>query len=880
MKQLGLNEIREKFLSFFESKDHLRLKSFPLIPKHDKSLLLINAGMAPLKPYFTGKEVPPSKRVATCQKCIRTGDIENVGKTSRHATYFEMLGNFSFGDYFKEEIIQWAWKLVTEVFEMPKDRLYVTVYQDDDEAFDIWNNKIGLEKSRIVRMGKEDNFWELGIGPCGPCSEIYYDRGVEYGCGKESCGVGCDCDRFVEFWNLVFTQFEKQEDGSYTKLENPNIDTGMGLERMAAIMQNVDSIFDVDTIKAIRDEVCKIAKVEYGKDSKQDISIRIITDHVRAISFMTADGVLPSNEGRGYVLRRLLRRAARHGKLLGINNLFLAQLSKTVIEVSKNAYPELDEKKDMIFKVLSVEEQHFYETIDKGNEILKSYIEELKENNQSILSGEKCFKLYDTYGFPIDLTKEILEEQNLNLDEQTFYEEMEKQRIRASSAREETNYMGADDTVFNKIDVSLNSKFIGYNEFKVNNSKILVITKGDEIVNNISQNNEATIIADITPCYAESGGQVGDTGTIETETGIFKIEDTIKVGNNKIAHIGKLIQGSIYTNQHAKIEVDFEKRMSTARNHSATHLLQKALRIVLGSHVEQAGSHVNSERLRFDFTHFAPMTDDELREAETIVNQSILNSFPIKIAETSLDDARKMGAMALFGEKYGDVVRVVNMGDYSIELCGGTHLNNTSQVGAFKIISETGVASGVRRIEAVTGTAALEYFESQEQQLKNICSLLKTTPDNLNKKIETILLELKDYKNQVQKFKSKMAGNLVDNLLNSVQNINGVNSIIARVNDFDNNGLRTLGDQLKNKLNSCVIVLISSKAEKVNIVVMATDDNVKKGIHSGNIVKETAQLLGGNGGGRPNIAQAGAKDISKIDDAIIKCKQIIEQQLK
>lgn len=880
MKQLGLNEIREKFLSFFESKDHLRLKSFPLIPKHDKSLLLINAGMAPLKPYFTGKEVPPSKRVATCQKCIRTGDIENVGKTSRHATYFEMLGNFSFGDYFKEEIIQWAWELVTEVFEMPKDRLYVTVYQDDDEAFDIWNNKIGLEKSRIVRMGKEDNFWELGIGPCGPCSEIYYDRGVEYGCGKESCGVGCDCDRFVEFWNLVFTQFEKQEDGSYTKLENPNIDTGMGLERMAAIMQNVDSIFDVDTIKAIRDEVCKIAKVEYGKDSKQDISIRIITDHVRAISFMTADGVLPSNEGRGYVLRRLLRRAARHGKLLGINNLFLAQLSKTVIEVSKNAYPELDEKKDMIFKVLSVEEQHFYETIDKGNEILKSYIEELKENNQSILSGEKCFKLYDTYGFPIDLTKEILEEQNLNLDEQTFYEEMEKQRIRASSAREETNYMGADDTVFNKIDVSLNSKFIGYNEFKVNNSKILVITKGDEIVNNISQNNEAAIIADITPCYAESGGQVGDTGTIETETGIFKIEDTIKVGNNKIAHIGKLIQGSIYTNQHAKIEVDFEKRMSTARNHSATHLLQKALRIVLGSHVEQAGSHVNSERLRFDFTHFAPMTDDELREAETIVNQSILNSFPIKIAETSLDDARKMGAMALFGEKYGDVVRVVNMGDYSIELCGGTHLNNTSQVGAFKIISETGVASGVRRIEAVTGTAALEYFESQEQQLKNICSLLKTTPDNLNKKIETILLELKDYKNQVQKFKSKMAGNLVDNLLNSVQNINGVNSIIARVNDFDNNGLRTLGDQLKNKLNSCVIVLISSKAEKVNIVVMATDDNVKKGIHSGNIVKETAQLLGGNGGGRPNIAQAGAKDISKIDDAIIKCKQIIEQQLK
>lgn len=879
MKNLGLNEIREEFLKFFEGKDHLRLKSFPLIPQHDKSLLLINAGMAPLKPYFTGKEVPPKKRVTTCQKCIRTGDIENVGKTSRHATYFEMLGNFSFGDYFKEEIIPWSWELVTQVFKMPKDKLYITIYEDDDEAFDIWHDKVGIEADRIIRLGKEDNFWELGIGPCGPCSEIHYDRGPEYGCGKSTCGVGCDCDRYIEFWNLVFTQFEKQEDGSYTKLEHPNIDTGMGLERMAAIMQNVDSIFDVDTIKAIRDEVCKIANVSYMKDPKKDISIRIITDHIRAISFMTADGVLPSNEGRGYVLRRLLRRAARHGKLLGIDHLFLAELSKVVIEISKSAYPELAEKSEYIFKVLSVEEERFYETIDQGTEILKSYINELKAQNQNVLSGDKCFKLYDTYGFPIDLTKEILEEENLTLDEDQFNHEMENQRLRARSAREETNYMGREDTVFNKLDLSITSKFIGYTELDCKNSKILAITKGDQIVDSITQNDEACIILDITPCYAESGGQSGDLGTIDTETGAFKIKDTIKASAGKIVHIGKLVQGQMTKGQNAHVCVDFESRMASARNHSATHLLQKALRLILGTHVEQAGSDVNSERLRFDFTHFAPLTEAEVQKVETTVNQSILNSFPVTISETSIEEARKMGAMALFGEKYGDKVRVVNMGDYSIELCGGTHLNNTSQVGAFKILSETGVASGVRRIEAVTGTVALEYFEKQERQIKDICLLLKTNPDNLTKKLETVLAELKASKSQLEKFKSKMAGSLIDNIIASSEELNGIKLIASKVNDFDNNGLRTLGDQLKAKLNSCVIVLISGKDNKVNIIVMVTDDVVKKGIHAGNIIKDISNLLGGKGGGRPNMAQAGAKDVEKIDEAIIKAKEIIKEQL-
>lgn len=882
MQALGLNEIREKFLAFFESKDHLRLKSFSLVPQNDKSLLLINSGMAPLKPYFTGKEIPPRKRVTTCQKCIRTGDIENVGKTARHGTYFEMLGNFSFGDYFKNEIIPWAWEFVTKVLKIPEDKLYVTIYQDDDEAFDIWHNVIGLSTDRIVRMGKEDNFWEHGLGPCGPCSEIYYDRGEAFGCGKEDCGVGCECDRFMEFWNLVFTQFEKQEDGTYTKLEHPNIDTGMGLERMATIMQNVTSIFDVDTIKAIRDEVCKIANVKYMEDDKKDVSIRLITDHIRSVTFMTADGVLPSNEGRGYVLRRLLRRAVRHGRLLGIDKMFLAKLSETVIEVSENAYPELAEKQDYIFKVLSVEEQQFHKTIAYGTDILKQYIEQLKGSNQKTLSGQQCFKLYDTYGFPIDLTKEILEEEDLDLDEDAFYKEMENQRVKARLAREETTYMGADDTVFNKLDVAMTSKFIGYDYLKADNSKILAITKGDKIVNTISVNDKDEAIAlilDITPFYAQSGGQEGDKGTIKTNSGIFKVTDTIKAGGGKIAHIGYVTEGKIDVDDNAIAEVDNKIRLNTARNHSATHLLQKALRIVLGNHVEQAGSNVNAERLRFDFTHFEAISTENLNKIEDLVNKSIFDAMQIVIKETPIEEAKKMGAMALFGEKYGDVVRVVNMSDYSIELCGGTHLKNTSQVGLFKIVSETGVAAGVRRIEAVTGETAINVFKSYEEKLNKVANILKTNTNNIEKKIDFILLENKELKQKIDKLESKMAGSVIDDILSSIEDINGVKVVASKLNNFDGNNLREIGDKLKEKIGSGVIVLASSKDGKVNFVVMVTDDIVKKGVHAGNIVKEAAKLAGGGGGGRPNMAQAGAKDETKIEQSLLKAKEIIKRQL-
>lgn len=877
---LGLNEIREKFLSFFESKEHLRLKSYPLIPQNDKSLLLINSGMAPLKAYFTGKEVPPNKRVTTCQKCIRTGDIENVGKTARHGTFFEMLGNFSFGDYFKEEIIPWSWEFMTKTIGIPEEKLYVSIYQDDDEAYEIWSKKIGLADERIVRMGKEDNFWEHGLGPCGPCSEIYYDRGIEFGCGKENCSVGCDCDRFMEVWNLVFTQFEKQEDGTYTKLKNPNIDTGMGLERMATVMQGVTSIFDVDTIKAIRDKVCEIANIKYMTDDKKDVSIRLITDHIRSISFMTADGVLPSNEGRGYVLRRLLRRASRHGKLLGINNLFLAELSKIVIEVSKDAYPELEEKKEHIFKILSTEEERFYKTINQGIEILKTYIAELKQNNQTILSGEKSFELYDTYGFPLDLTKEILEEENLNLDEDAFKCEMEIQRERARTARAENTFMGAEDTVFNKLDVNMTSKFVGYNQLKVENAKILAITKDNEIIKTATMGERVSIILDVTPCYAESGGQLGDTGIIKTDTGIFAIEDTIKAGGSKIAHIGTVKKGTISVQDNVIVEADELKRMSTSQNHSATHLLQKALRIVLGNHVEQAGSNVSSERLRFDFTHFAAMTNEEIEKVETLVNENIFDALNITITETSIEEAKKLGAMALFGEKYGDLVRVVNMGNVSIELCGGTHLNNTSQVGIFKILSETGVSAGVRRIEAVTGNRAIETYKAKEKTLEEVSTILKTNPDNVLKKATSILSEIKELKQEIEKLKAKTAGNIVEDILNTVDEINNIKVITKKVSDFDNNGLKNLGDQLKDKLKSGVIVLASDKDNKVNFLVMVTDDIVKKGIHAGKIIKEVSAIAYGSGGGRPNMAQAGAKDISKIDDALAYAKEFIKMSTK
>ena len=880
MKQMGLNEIREKFLAFFESKDHLRLESASLVPHNDNSLLLINSGMAPLKPFFTGQEVPPRKRVTTCQKCIRTGDIENVGKTARHGTFFEMLGDFSFGDYFKKEIIPWSWEFVTKVLEIPEDRLYVTVYKDDDEAAKIWHETVGLPKEKIFYMGKEDNFWEHGTGPCGPCSEIYYDRGEEFGCGKEGCTVGCDCDRFMEFWNLVFTQFNAEEDGTYSDLVQKNIDTGMGLERMATIMQNVDSIFDVDTIKAIRDKVCEIAGVEYGKDAKVDISVRVITDHIRSVTFMTADGVLPSNEGRGYVLRRLLRRAARHGRLLGINRMFMTDICEVVVENSGEAYPQLVEKKDYIYKILTVEESAFYKTIDKGMEILKDDIEEMKSKGEKVMSGEKSFRLYDTYGFPIDLTKEILEEEGFEIDEKAFNEEMKIQKERAREARGKSTYMGADETVYHKLDVDMVTEFAGYDVKEVNDAKVLAIVAENEVSDSAVAGNEVSVFIDRTPFYAESGGQVGDKGIIETETGKVEVTDCIKVVGGKIAHIGKVVSGSISKGDTVKAAIDYGYRMATSRNHSATHLLQKALRTVLGTHVEQAGSYVDAERLRFDFTHFSAMTPDEIKEVERIVNEKIFENIDIKISEENIEDARKMGAMALFGEKYGNVVRVVNMGGYSVELCGGAHLTNTAQVGTFKIISENGVAAGVRRIEALTGTEALKHFQAQEEQLKTVCSIVKATPDNMVKRIETLVAEQKELAKELEKLKAKMAGGAVSEILNSKKEINGVTAVLAEVKEADGNALRTMGDQLKEKLGSGVIVLASGKDGKVSFVVMATDDVVKKGVHAGNIIKAAAAVCGGGGGGRPNMAQAGGKDATKIGEALAKAEEVIGEQVK
>ncbi len=879
MKYLGVNEIREEFLKFFESKDHLRLPSFPLVPRNDNSLLLINSGMAPMKAYFTGQEIPPSKRVTTCQKCIRTGDIDNVGKTARHGTFFEMLGDFSFGDYFKNEIVPWSWEFVTKVLEIPEDRLYVTIYEEDDETGKIWHDVVGLPWDRIVKLGKEDNFWEHGTGPCGPCTEIYYDRGPEYGCDSPTCGVGCDCDRYMEFWNLVLTQFNAEEDGTYTELAMKNVDTGMGLERMATIMQGVDSIFDVDTVKSIRDAVCAKAGVEYGKDHKTDVSVRVITDHIRSVTMMTADGVLPSNEGRGYVLRRLLRRAARHGKLLGIEGEFLAELSKSVIACSGEAYPELVEKQDYIFKILSIEENSFYKTIDKGMEILKADMEEMKAAGEKVMSGEKSFRLYDTYGFPVDLTKEILAEEGMEIDEDAFTAEMKAQKERARSARAKSNYMGAAETVYNELPVELETAFAGYDVYDVANAKIVALVANEAVAETAQAGDTVAVFLDRTPFYAESGGQVGDQGVIKTETGVVKVTNCVKVVGGKIAHMGEVTEGLVQVGEMACASIDVELRMASSRNHSATHLLHKALRTVLGTHVEQAGSYVSAERLRFDFTHFAAMTADEIKEVERLVNDAIFASYDVHTDEMSIDEARNRGAMALFGEKYGEVVRVVDMGGYSIELCGGAHLKNTAQVGSFKILSENGVAAGVRRIEAVTGKEALKHYQAQEDEIKEICRLVKSTPDKLLARLEQLLAEQKETAKELEKLKAKMAGGAADEMLNSKVEIGGVAVLAAEVKDMDGNALRTLGDQLKQKLGSGVVVLASGKDGKVNLMAMATDDVVKKGVHAGNIIKAAAAVCGGGGGGRPNMAQAGGKDASKIADALEKAKAVVAEQL-
>ncbi len=878
MKKYGVNELRKMFLEFMESKGHLKMNSFSLIPHNDNSLLLINSGMAPLKPYFTGQEVPPRKRVTTCQKCIRTGDIENVGKTARHGTFFEMLGNFSFGDYFKHEAISWTWEFLTEVVGLDADRLYPSVYEDDDEAFEIWNKEIGIAPERIFRFGKEDNFWEHGAGPCGPCSEVYYDRGEKYGCGKPGCTVGCECDRYMEVWNNVFTQFDNDGHNNYTELEQKNIDTGMGLERLAVVVQDVDSIFDVDTIKALRDKVCEMAGVTYLTDHKKDVSIRLITDHIRSVTFMTSDGIVPSNEGRGYVLRRLLRRAARHGRLLGIQGKFLSELANTVIEVSKDAYPELAEKKEYIFNKIDKEEDSFNKTIDTGLAILKDYIAELQEEGGNTLSGDHAFKLYDTYGFPLDLTKEILEEEGIAVDEDRFAECMNIQRETARKARKVTTYMGADATVYEQLDVSLTSEFIGYDKLDYED-KILAITTDKEVVDTVTEGMQASVIVGKTPFYATMGGQTGDTGVIKTENGTFVVQDTIKVVGGKIAHAGYVESGELNTGDIAKLSVDAERRSLICKNHSATHLLQKALKLVLGEHVEQAGSLVEPGRLRFDFSHDKAMTKEEIRQVEEIVNKEIEENIQVATDVMSLDEAKKTGAMALFGEKYGEKVRVVTMGDFSKELCGGTHVPNTGVIGNFKIVSESGVAAGTRRIEALTGAGALDYYRTIEEELIAAAKAAKTDMAGVAGRIEQLLAEVKALTNENQKLKDKMAKESVGDVLSNAVDVNGVKVLPVEVADTDMNALRNLGDELKSKLGTSVVILASEKDGKVNLIAMATDDAVKKGAHAGNIIKSAAALVGGGGGGRPNMAQAGGKNPAGIKDALNHAVETAKNQM-
>ena len=878
MKKYGVNELRQMFLDFMESKGHLVMKSFSLVPQGDKSLLLINAGMAPLKPYFTGAEKPPRTRVSTCQKCIRTGDIENVGKTARHGTFFEMLGNFSFGDYFKNEAIEWSWEFLTEVVGLDPDRLYPSIYEEDEEAFEIWNKKMGIPAERIFRFGKADNFWEHGSGPCGPCSEIYYDRGEKYGCGSPDCTVGCECDRYMEIWNNVFTQFDNDGHGHYSELEQKNIDTGMGLERLASVVQDVDSIFDVDTLKALRDHICRLADTEYGKDAQADISIRVITDHTRSVTFMISDGIMPSNEGRGYVLRRLLRRACRHGRLLGIEGSFIPELAQTVIEGSKDGYPELEEKKDFILKVIAKEEDQFNKTIDQGLGILAEMTAKMEAEQTTTLSGADAFKLYDTYGFPIDLTKEILEEKGMQVDEEGFHASMEVQRKTARAARGETNYMGADVTVYESIDPSITSTFVGYENLAWK-SPITVLTSDTEIVEALSDGQRGTVFAEETPFYATSGGQEADTGIIRTAEGEFKVEDTVKLLGGKIGHVGVVVKGMIKTGDQAELCVNAEKRALSARNHSATHLLQKALRTVLGTHVEQAGSSVNEDRLRFDFSHFSAMTVEELQKVEEIVNEQIVAGLPVKVENMPIEEARKTGAQALFGEKYGDVVRVVNMGDYSIEFCGGTHVKNTNEIMAFKILSESGVAAGVRRIEALTSKGLIRYYDNLEKKLNEAAKVLKATPDNLAEKIAHLTAENKALHSEVESLKSKLAQDAMGDVMDQVQEIKGVKLLAAEVDGVDMNGLRDLGDQLKEKLGEGVVVLASGNDGKVSLMVTATDAAMKQGAHAGNLVKAIAGLVGGGGGGRPNMAQAGGKNPAGIQEALKKAAEALEGQL-
>lgn len=886
MKAYGVNELRRMFLEFFEKKGHLKLNSFSLVPHNDNSLLIINSGMAPLKPYFTGQEIPPSKRVCTCQKCIRTGDIDNVGKTARHGTFFEMLGNFSFGDYFKEEAIPWAWEFLTETVGIPADRLYPSVYVDDNEAYEIWNKKMNIAPGRIFKFGKEDNFWEHGSGPCGPCTEIYFDRGEKYGCGKPTCTVGCDCDRYMEVWNVVFSQFNNDGKGHYTDLEQKNIDTGMGLERLAVAVQDVDSIFDVDTLLALRNKVCEIAGKKYKENEKNDVSIRVITDHIRSATFMISDGIMPSNEGRGYVLRRIIRRADRHGKLLGIDGAFLVGLAKAVIAGSKDGYPELAEKQDFILSVIEQEEEKFEKTINQGLEILEGIQKDMEAKGVKTMSGEDAFKLYDTYGFPIDLTKEIFEEKGMDIDEEAFKQAMKVQKDTARNARKTTSYMGADATVYEQIDPAINSEFIGYDKTEAEGKIVALVSVSSEEDGEESAVSEAltdgmagAVITDVTPFYATKGGQVGDVGVITLGDSVFEVKETIPVAGSKIAHIGKVVKGMFKVGDKVVLKVDGENRMATCRNHSATHLLQKALREVLGTHVEQSGSYQDAGRTRFDFSHFKAMTPEEIKAVERLVNDKIAESLPVDTKVMSIEDAKKSGAMALFGEKYGDEVRVVGMGEFSKEFCGGTHVKNTGMIGQFKIISESGVAAGIRRIEAITGHNVIKYYENLEHTIAEAAKMLKASPDKLVEKAKHLMEELKTLQSENESLKNKAAKEALGDVMDKVVEIGGVKVLSVEIPDTDGNELRNLGDELKNKLGEGLIFLASAKDGKVNIVAMATDGAVKAGVHAGNLIKAVAPIVGGGGGGRPNMAQAGGKLPDKTGQAVEAVKDEVKKQL-
>ncbi len=875
-KPYGVNELREMFLSFFESKGHLRLPSFSLIPQNDASLLLINSGMAPMKPYFTGEVEPPRHRVCTCQKCIRTGDIENIGKTARHGTYFEMLGNFSFGDYFKHEAIAWSWEFLTKVVGLDENRLYPSIYENDDEAFEIWNKEIGIPAERIFRFGKEDNFWEHGSGPCGPCSEIYYDRGEKYGCGKPGCTVGCDCDRYMEVWNNVFSQFDNDGQGNYTELAQKNIDTGMGLERLAVVCQDVNSLFDVDTVMNITNKVTELTGASYGQSVKMDVSLRVITDHIRASSFMIADGVLPSNEGRGYVLRRLLRRAARHGKLLGVDHPFLYQVVETVVQENEGHYGYLRERAAYITKVVKVEEENFARTIDGGMKIFSEMLADHKAKGETEFSGADAFKLYDTYGFPIDLTLEMVADEDMTLDQKAFAQLMQEQKVRAREARK-----ALGDLAWAGIDLGLDNtptKFLGYETDKCQ-AKVLAVCVGDEVSGSIAGGEDGIIVLDQTPFYAEMGGQVADHGAITLGESCFQVNDVQKDKGGKYLHHGKMLKGSLKVDDVVQAAIDLERRKAIMRAHSATHLLQKALTSVLGDHVHQAGSLVEPDHLRFDFTHYSALTQEEIAKVNSIVQDSILEGYPIDTREMPIEEAKKLGATALFSEKYGDTVRVVNMGGYSIEFCGGTHLNNTAKVGAFELEGEGSVASGVRRIEAVTGKACLKKMETEQAVLAEAASKLKVKPGELGTKIQSNLDEIKELKRIIEQYQAKDAAGEMDRLLAGAKELGGVKVLTAKLTGVDANRLRQMGDLLRDKASNVVAVLSSVNGDKPSFLAVCGKEAVAKGIKAGELVKLVCCRCGGSGGGKPDSAMGGGKDICKVDESLAQVEEFVSSKI-